>query len=117
MKFQIIKNSEGCKKWDIPDNEYRGQIEGLCCGWEFEVRKPDGTLDSFSVIHEEADPEWTWDNNHYSEMCEWHGFEPTGRVVFRGYGKLYWHAEERDWCVQPLTDEEVDEILAERGGE
>jgi len=110
MKFEIIKNSEGCQKWNIPDNEYIGQIAGLTCGWEFEVRKQDGTLDTLSVIHEEGTPEDVWEYNYYNEHCKDFNLTPTGRVVFRGYGKAYWYADERDWCIRPVSDEDAKAI-------
>lgn len=113
MKFEIIKNSEGCKKWNIPDNEYKGQIPGLSCGWEFEVKMSDGTLDSLSVIYEEATPEETVELNYLDRSAEFHGYSLTGRVVFRGYGRNYYDTDYRDWCVITLTDEEVDEIINE----
>ena len=115
-KFEIIKNSEGCKKWNIPDNEYRGQINGLACGWEFEVEK-DGKLDSLSVIYEEGTPERTAKRNYLFEpdtIYSLNGYHLTGRVVFRGYGELYWYEEERDWCVHELTDAQVEELIKQR---
>lgn len=110
MKFEIIKNSEGCKKWNIEDKEYLGQITGLCCGWEFEIIDKEGKLTSLSVIWDEALPEDTWEDHYYPQMCEWHGWEPTGRVVFRGYARSHWDAEERDYYVVDITDAELEEI-------
>lgn len=112
MKFEIIKNSEGCKKWNIPDNEYKGQIPGLCCGWEFEVKTNKGELDSLSVIFEEATPEETVELNYLDRDTEFRGYTLTGRVVFRGYARSYYDSEYRDWFVEPLTDDEVDQIRA-----
>ena len=113
MTFKIIKNSEGCKKWDIRDEEYEGQVSGLCCGWEFEVER-EGVLDSHSVIWFEGTPEQCVKAYYLDEPdCYWRlkGWELTGRVVFRGYGRSYYDPEEREWFVEEVKDYELDEIL------
>ena len=115
-KFEIITNSQG-PKYEIADKHYDGQKPGLCCGWQFEFKNEEGEIDYDSVIYYEGTPE---------EYCEsWlqygddalfagerrGGWEPTGRVVFRGYAEKHWDAEERDWY---FTDVDIEEKPSKR---
>ena len=108
MTFEIIKNSESNTGYDIEDKEYKGQISGLCCGWQFEFRNADGKIGYNSVSYHKGTPEeycQTWlryGEDALFEMERWNGYEPTGRVIFRGYGREFYDFEERDWCIEPV---------------
>lgn len=106
-KFEIIVNSQG-PKYDIEDKTYYGQKPNLCCGWQFEFENEKGEINYNSVTWYEGTPE---------EYCEswlqygddalftgehWNGWQPTGRVVFRGYAESYYDSEERDWFVKEV---------------
>ena len=113
MKFEIITNSQSETGYNIPDDVFYGELPGMCMGWQFEARNvcdkrfPVGKVLYFDVIYEEAMPGETAEENYMFEYAEDLGWELTGRVVFRGYGRLYWYAEERDWCVAEVTPEEI----------
>lgn len=117
-KFEIIKVSESKAPWNSKDldKEYKGVISGLACGWNFEVTK-DGKIDYLSANWFEGTPEQLAKTYHYDDadaMFRWNGWELTGRAVFRGYAVEYYVKEEREWCVFPLTDAEVEEHIKSR---
>lgn len=110
MKFQIIKLSESFASYrnEVPDEEWVGEIKGLVNGWMLEYANKDGkveydsvsfisgTIESAVALYEaQGGGSWLFDIPRYK------GFEPTGRVVFRGYATEYYDPEERDWCVKP----------------
>ena len=115
--FEIIPFSKCYEtSYHVDDEPFYGELPGLCMGWQFEARNvsdkrfPVGKILYFDVIHEEAMPEETAEINYMSEYAEDLGWELTGRVVFRGYGRLYWYAEERDWCVAEVTPEQIQKL-------
>lgn len=108
--FEIIPFSQSEQDYHVDDEPFYGDI-GLAMGWQYEARNvrdkrfPVGKLLYFDVNYMEAMPEAEADfMNFYAEDLGW---ELTGRVVFRGYGRLYWYAPERDWCVAEVTPEEI----------
>lgn len=107
MKYEIIKNSESFSGYDIPDDEWVGEIHGLVNGWSFEVKNAKGEYDYLSVSWEHGLPEdyanmFVTENGEswLFEIPRWNGWEPTGRVVFRGYAKEYYDADEHEWFVE-----------------
>ena len=118
--FEIIPFSQSHETdYHVDDEPFYGELPGLCMGWQFEARNVDderfpvGKILYFSVIHEEAMPEVTAKLHFMQEKADERGWELTGRVVFRGYGRLYWYAEERDWCVADVTPEEIEQLRRE----
>lgn len=105
MKYEIIKNSESYTGYEIEDKQYKGQIEGLVCGWQFEFMDGKGDYNYNSVTYYEGTPEeyceyWLqYGEDALFEIERWGGWEPTGRVVFRGYAREYYDFDERDYYV------------------
>ena len=106
-KFEIIVNSQG-PKYDIEDKTYYGQKPNLCCGWQFEFENEKGEINYNSVTWYEGTPEeycesWLqYDDDALFTGERWNGWQPTGRVVFRGYAERYYDSEERDWFVKEV---------------
>ena len=106
--YTIIKNSESQTGYDIPDKEYKGVIDGLCCGWQFEFKNAEGKLNYNSVTWYAGTPEQycdTWlryGEDALFETERWNGYLPTGRVIFRGYGEELWDACERDYYIKDV---------------
>ena len=106
MKFEIIKNSESHTGYQIEDQEFKGLIPGLCCGWQFEFIDSKGQYHYNSVTWEEESPE------DYADR--WQGYRGswlydllpddytlTGRVIFRGYARR--DPEEKDYYITPVA--------------
>lgn len=107
--YEVIKNSESSTGYDIKDEEYKGVFDGLCCGWQFEFKNDKGELEYNSVCWYEGTPEEycdTWlryGEEALFEIERYNGYVPTGRVIFRGYGKEYWDSEDRDWYIKKVA--------------
>lgn len=105
MTFKVIeiRDSELSYKNEIPNKEYKGFKRGLCHGWQFELRKPDGTLVYSDVSFEECEPDTFSEDytNFLREHFMWSfpNAQLTGRVVFRGYAMSHYDPEERDYYV------------------
>ena len=79
-----------------------GPREGLVRGYNIEVRTQGGKVEwlSCSYIHEDPFDYFNSECNlwYYNE----HGWKPTGRICFRGYGREEYDPEERDTFVIPV---------------
>lgn len=106
--FEIIKNSESYANYDEPDKEYKGVIPGKTAGFNFEVRHiNDGHIDYMSCVFIDNETPTDYIRNLFYDFFEtisFSGFEPTGRVIFRGYGETYYDHNFHDWCV--IMDDE-----------
>lgn len=109
MQYTIIKNSESHTGYDIPDKEYKGQIPGLCGGFQYEYINDKGEYEYSSVSYYYETPEEYAGKWHTEDGGEWvhdtpryKGWEPTGRVVFRGYARDYYDPDEREWFVEDV---------------
>ena len=107
MKFEIIKNSESKSGFDVPDKEYKGQVDGLVHGWSFEFVNDKGEISYNSVYYSHGTPERNAEERYNFETERMNGWEPTGRVVFRGYATEHYDPEERDYYVKPVDDREI----------
>ena len=104
-QFTIIKNSESNTGYDIPDKEFKGYKSNLLCGWQYEFKNADGKFNYGSVIYSHTTPEdeaYRWGEENAFTVERWKGWEPTGRVVFRGYAEEFYDAEDRDWYVKQV---------------
>lgn len=109
MKFKVIKVSEANVDWNNQDKEYFGPIPGFVAGFNFEVIDKNGKIDYMSAYYMHEDPNDFISNLFYDyfEIVRWNGYEPTGRVVFRGYAKEYYDYEEREEYVIDAHDEAI----------
>lgn len=108
IQFEIIPLSQSHADYrdEVPDKEWLGIIPGIVNGWSIEYVNKDGKFEYGSVSYVystvedyvklyEAQGGGSW----LFEIPRWKGYEPTGRVVFRGYGTEHWDDSERDWYV------------------
>lgn len=116
MEFQIIKNSESNTGYNIPDKTYFGVIPGYYCGWQFEFKHADGRIDYSSVDFYPGTPEdycnsWLeYGPDALFTIERTHGWEPTGRVIFRGYYDHGYDWEEREDYFTDVPDEILKQI-------
>lgn len=109
IQFEIIPLSKSHAEYRnrIPDKKWLGIIPGIVNGWQIEYVNKDGKFEYGSVSYQagmieqdvalyEAQGGGSW----LFEIPRWKGYEPTGRVVFRGYGVQLWDSWERDWYVE-----------------
>lgn len=110
MKYEIIKNSESHTGYNIPDEEWIGEIKGLVNGWQYEYQNAKGEYNYSSVSYVDMMPEeyanlWQTEDGlgleWIHDTARALGWEPTGRVVFRGYAVELYDPEERDYYVEP----------------
>ena len=110
-KFEIIKVSEANVDWNEEDREYVGVIPGYAAGFNFEVVDNNGKIDYMSAHYIDEDPSEMVENYYkdlgadYFDVVRWNGFEPTGRVIFRGYAIEHYDPEERDWYIEDAHEE------------
>ena len=114
MTFEIIKNSESYTGYNIEDDIFKGYFDGFVCGWQFEYVNDEGIYTYGSVSYTEETPEeyayrWVEDDGTpwIASVPMSKGWRLTGRVIFRGYGRLYWDDNDRDWCVEDVDMQEV----------
>lgn len=100
MNYTIIKNSESHTGYDIPDCTFEG-LKNYANGWQFECEK-DGKIGYSSVAFGYGMPD-AKDFETTIDLCRWNGWEPTGRVIFRGYYEEYYDCDERDWYYEEVT--------------
>ena len=109
-EYEIIPISKSFAEYrnEVKDCRYIGDLDGVVNGWQFEYINKDGeyAYGSVSYVRGSAydyantfhDP---WDGGEWiHETPRMRGYEPTGRVVFRGYAIEYWDEYERDWFVK-----------------
>lgn len=90
-----------------------GAIPGLLRGYNIEVKTQKGVVDWMSAAFIYGEPEGTTGDSFNDEWRiesrkDW-GFEPTGRITFRGYYTEEYDFEERETFVKPVA---VDEEFA-----
>jgi len=93
------------------DHEDRGFIRGLVRGWNIEVTTREGKTDWLSACYFEEDPNNYFNDEFHQWMYNEHGFTPTGRICFRGYGIEEWCEEEREYFITPINDEDIDNYI------
>lgn len=63
-----------------------GEKSGLVRGYNIEVKTSDGSLHWLSCEYFFGTPEDEFNNEFHTWMYAEHGWTPTGRICFRGYG-------------------------------
>lgn len=102
--FEIIKNSESSSGWDIEDKVYEGPHDYMVSGFNFEIKGPKGNLEYMSAIYIHCTPDKYINDLGYDyfDTVRYKGYEPTGRVIFKGYATEYYDPESKDWFVKPI---------------
>ena len=118
--FKITEYVNASSIWPTAkDHKDYGYKPGLVRGYCIEVTTSKGVTDwmSCEYIHGEPEVEFN-DDYHTWSRSDW-GFTPTGRICFRGYGRLEYDFEEREEFVIQVDvecEEEIVKTLAENPG-
>lgn len=107
MQFKIIKLSESQAEYrnEIPDSEWIGIIPGVANGWQIEYSKG-GAFEygsvtfQFGMIEADVARYEGYCGSWLFEIPRMNGWEPTGRVVFRGYYTEHYDFDERDYYYE-----------------
>lgn len=86
------------------DFEDKGPRPGLVRGYNVEIKTRHGIIDwmSCSYISEDT-PEEYFLGEFYTFYLNDLGFELTGRICFRGYGREEYDPDERDTFIIPVN--------------
>lgn len=113
--MNIIYSKDTATGWKDNSHEYPVTylIPGLCRGFNIEYKRPDGSITYGSCIWTEGEPDmddvdfkYSIDSAYMLSQCE-----PTGNVVFRGYGETYWDFEEREEFIRRISINEISEMV------
>ena len=78
-----------------------GIKSGLVRGYNIEIKNAEGKVDWLSCAYIEGDPNVYFNDDFHTWMYSDHGWTPTGRICFRGYGIENYDYEERDTFITP----------------
>lgn len=81
------------------DYEDEGKVAGLVRGYNIEIETSDGRVDWYSCSWIHDDPEEYFNDEFHLWMYEEHGWTPTGRICFRGYGEEEYDFDEKDFFI------------------
>lgn len=98
--FKIKEYVPASSIWETAEDYVdEGLVVGLVRGYNIEVETSDSIVDWLSAnwIHE--DPEVFFNSDFYLWYCEEHGWTPTGRICFRGYGEEEYDLDEHEFYV------------------
>ena len=102
--FKITEYVPASKIWstatDYTDN---GAKSGLVCGYNIEVVTAEGKVTWLSCEFIHGEPEEHFNNDFYIWAFEEHGWKPTGRICFRGYGEEVWDDYEREMVIHCIV--------------
>lgn len=91
-----------------------GQLSGAVRGYTIEVYDKFKNLTFWlSTEYTFLDPEKYFNDDFHLWMYEEHGWTPTGKISFRGYGFEEYSMEERDTFVNTISDEEALKLIEE----
>ena len=107
-EFKISEVVPASSIWPTAENftDY-GPKPGLLRGYNIEVKDQKGVVDWMSAAFIYGKPEDTTGDGfnepwRIESRKDW-GFEPTGRITFRGYYTEEYDFEERETFVVPVT--------------
>lgn len=81
---------------------------GYVRGYNIEVQVTDGSSHWLSACYiADENPEEYFNDEFHLWMYQEHGWTPTGRICFRGYGVERYDPDERDTFVYMVEDDEV----------
>lgn len=98
--FVITEYVKASSIWETAEDfEDEGSYLGLVRGYNIEIKCSDGSVGwhSSNWIHE--DPEVYFNDEFHRWYYQEHGWTPTGRICFRGYGEEEYDFEERDTFI------------------
>jgi len=75
---------------------------GLVRGYNIEVTISDGTAHWLSCAYFAESPEEYFNDEFHIWLYQEHGWNPTGRICFRGYGREEYDFEEREEYIVPV---------------
>ena len=103
FKFDtVVKASE---IWETAkDYEDKGERSGLVRGYNIEVKTSDNTLHWLSCEYFFGTPEHEFNDDFHTWMYQEHGWTPTGRICFRGYGLEDYDWQERETYIIPCDE-------------
>lgn len=84
--------------------EYKGQREGLVCGWNIEVLDIDGKPFWLSTEYVHLAPNKAFNDDFHTWRCQDNCWKPTGRICFRGYGKEQFDYVDRETYIIPCDE-------------
>ena len=90
-----------------PSHTDKGEKPGFVRGFNIEVIVSDGTRTWLSCEYIEGDPNEHFNDEFHLWYYNEHGWKPTGRITFRGYGIERYDYAERDTFIEPVEDDAV----------
>ena len=113
--FTVIQPSEAHTDWTVKDQKYYGFVPGFIRGWCFEFKNENGEYAYNSMNCFGVEPEQYVDTLGEDAFLieRFNGYEPTGRVMFRGYFTEHYDPVERDWFVEDVPEDRVVERIKE----
>lgn len=110
--LKITEFVPASKIWPTADDHTDiGEIPGLMRGYNVEIKvEKTGVVDWLSAIWIQGEPEKEFNDDFHTWMYAEHGWTPTGRICFRGYGTEEYDQEERDVVINIISDEKASEL-------
>ena len=103
IKFDTYVNAS--EIWPTAkDHEDKGLVPGLVRGYNIEVAHIDGHKFWTSCEYIHGEPEKRYNDRFHVWMYGDHGWTPTGRICFRGYGIEEYSVEYDDEIVIPCDE-------------
>lgn len=113
--FTLTQYVRASEIWPTAEDHIdHGYVPGLMRGYNLEVKKGD-VVDWLSAEWIGGEPNEEFNDGFHSWYHIEHGFVPTGRVSFRGYGVERYDAKERDFYIEDVTDDCALQIKKECG--
>lgn len=98
QQFERVKASS---IWSTAtDYEDKGFHPGILRGYNFEVKRPDGSTYWLSCTYIDEELEMYVESDFFLRHLAELDVEPTGRVCFRGYGYEEYDPDEQDVYIQ-----------------
>lgn len=79
-----------------------GYKPNLVRGYNVEVMTSDGKTDWLSTEWIHGDPKEEFNDDFHQYYYKNHGWKPTGRICFRGYGREVYDPDERDYYIKKI---------------
>ena len=101
--FTITEYVPASEIWaTAKDHIDHGYKSGLVRGYNIEITTRDGETHWYSCSWIHEDPEEYFNDDFHCWMFNEHGWTPTGRICFRGYGIEEYDPDERDTFIKQV---------------